>query len=530
MKIRVSELMDFYEADPYPMNDPHVVTADRITELTMQKLGLDSPKAAPVKKSRKLWRALLLAAAISLSLAVTALAVYYFTMRDVIIGDSYTASVETGTTEDGHAAFEEVELFDLSLNGLADSPEYQAYVEWTEWNDAWLAVHKDIFASLGVDDSYYETPENYAAYYNAVFPEQAEKLDEIIQKYGLTLHTNWTWFTSEQELCEVFGIEDIFPDDTRVIGDYIYDDGSFKVYASLDGSSELEGIPEKDMTMFCAVKGSFTLISSMIPMDYEQWAYTTADGTDVIFAASENGVFLAADLDGYFVTVTFRGVTDRTGLEAYADNIAFAELNERLCRDRSEIATAVSELAAKNKEDAEREAAYQEEKRLEWEERSQDAIEQLGVYALDTPLLPKPGELNVMGQEGDASWLGLGPDVSFIEVSTDANIPDNGEGFLYGLVYSRYTKDGESVNAEAYTQRLEEMRTEYGSNVLEGITVNGYSAFIIVYDEIFPHTAAVIWCDNARDLVFQLETDTRDTQNYSVTDYLVALAESVTMQ
>jgi len=42
MKIRISELMDFYEAKPYPMTDPHVITADRIEVLTMQKLGLDA--------------------------------------------------------------------------------------------------------------------------------------------------------------------------------------------------------------------------------------------------------------------------------------------------------------------------------------------------------------------------------------------------------------------------------------------------------------------------------------------------------
>ena len=526
MKIRVSELMDFYEAEPYPMNDPHIVSADRITDLTMQKLGLDTPAVTPIKAGRRLGRTLLIAAVISLTLIATAMAVYQYVMRDAAIGEPHTQEVEVDVTEDGMIEFGDIEVVDLAKNGFADSPEYQAYTEWTEWNNAWWAEHENIFYDLGVDDSYHETPDNYAGFYMAYFPEQAEKLDEIMEKYGLTLHTVSTWFRTGQELYDVIGIEDILPNDFVVRGEYIYDDGTFKAYATLGDSDSLD----ECMDMFCAVKGSFTLIGSYIKTGYDEWAYTTADGTDLILATTENNTLCIANTEAAFITVRFIGITDKETVTRYADEIPFAELSRHLRDNHTEIAAAVSELAAKNKEDAEREAAYQEEKRLEWEERSQDAIEQLGVYALDTPLLPEPGVLCVMGEEGDAIWLGLGPDVSVIEVSADASIPDNDEGYLYGLVYSRYTKDGEGVNAEAYTQLLEEMRREYGSNVLGGITVNGYNAFIIVYDEIYPHTAAVIWCDNARDLVFQLTTDTRDTQNYSVTDYLVALAESVTQQ
>ena len=526
MKIRVSELMDFYEAEPYPMNDPHVVTADRITELTMQKLGLDAPTVTPIKSGRRLGRTLLIAAVISLTLIATALAVYQYVMRDAAIGEPSMQEVEVGVTEDGMIEFGDIEVVDLAKNGFADSPEYQAYTEWTEWNDAWWADHKSIFSDLGVDDSYYETPDNYADFYMAYFPEQAEKLDEIIGKYDLTLHTESAWFKTEQELCDVLGLEDILPNDYVVRGEYMFDDGSFKATATLGDSDSWD----EYMDMVCAVKGSFTLVGGWIKTGYEEWSYTTADDTDLILAVTENGTVLIANTEGAFITARFIGISDKETVESYAEEIPFAELSRCLHDNHTEISSAVSALAAKNTEDAEREAAFQEEKRLEWEEKSQDAIEQLGVYALDTPLLPEPGELNVMGQEGDASWIGLGPDVSVIEVSADASIPDNDEGFVYGLVYSRYTKDDQSVNAEAYTQLLEEMRTEYGSNVLEGITVNGYSAFIIVYDEIYPHTAAVIWCDNARDLMFQLETDTRDTQNFSVTDYLVALAESVAPQ
>ena len=529
MKIRVSELMDFYEAEPYPMNDPHIVSADRITELTMQKLGLDTTAVTPIKAGRKLGRTLLIAAVISLTLIATAIAVYQYVMRDAAIGEPHMQEVEVGMTEDGIPEFGEIEVVDLAKNGFADSPEYQAYTEWTEWNDAWWKEHETIFSDLGVDDSYHETPDNYAGFYMAYFPEQAEKLDEIMEKYDLTLHTVSTWFRTGQELYDVIGIEDILPNDFVVRGEYIYDDGTFKAYATLGDSDSLD----EYMDMFCAVKGSFTLIGSYIKTGYDEWSYTTADGTDLILATTENNTLCIANTEAAFITVRFIGITDKETVERYADEIPFAELSRCLRDNQTGIAAAVSALAAKNKEDAEREAAYQEEKRLEWEERSQDAIEQLGVYALDTPLLPDLGELNVMGEEGDASWLGLGSDISVIEVSADANI-DYDEGFLYGLVYSRYTKDGESVNAEAYTKLLEEMRTEYGSRVLENISVNGYDAFIIAYDDI-PNvteisTAAIIWCDDARDLVFQLTTDTRDTQNYSVTDYLIALAESVTTQ
>ena len=52
MKIRISDLMDFYEAEPYSMAGPPVVSAERITELTMNKLGLDTPPVRTTKKVR----------------------------------------------------------------------------------------------------------------------------------------------------------------------------------------------------------------------------------------------------------------------------------------------------------------------------------------------------------------------------------------------------------------------------------------------------------------------------------------------
>ncbi len=52
MIIRISDLMDLYEAEPYPMTDPHPVSGERITELTMKKLGLDKPAVKTTKKVR----------------------------------------------------------------------------------------------------------------------------------------------------------------------------------------------------------------------------------------------------------------------------------------------------------------------------------------------------------------------------------------------------------------------------------------------------------------------------------------------
>ena len=52
MIIRISDLMDYYEAEPYPMADPHSVSAERITELTMKKLGLNASAVKTTKKLR----------------------------------------------------------------------------------------------------------------------------------------------------------------------------------------------------------------------------------------------------------------------------------------------------------------------------------------------------------------------------------------------------------------------------------------------------------------------------------------------
>ena len=301
----------------------------------------------------------LLAAAVA-ALSISALAIYQHSLVDAVLPDAtkteevhtaapQSAPEEAYTYEDPAADIQDQWLH-MSLNGFSDSPEYRAYQEWNDWNDAWWEENPDPWAALGEDDSYFETPENFAYFYNASFPEQAEKLEEILDKYDLTPHTAMCGIESEEDLCAILGIGDLYSEEIPAVSGYMYDDGSFKT-ETLWPDEE----PYRDMTVFFGVKGSFTMISGFMPADYEEWAYTAADGTEVLLALGhadgtpgdpqtpqDRGVVLA-ELEGGYVYAGFSGIADRAELEHWADCIGFAALDERFApgTDTSDIAAAV---------------------------------------------------------------------------------------------------------------------------------------------------------------------------------------------
>lgn len=337
MKIRISELMDYYEAEPYSMNDPHVVSADRISDLTMQKLGLNEPEATPIKTGRRFLRTLLIAAAVSLTLIATALAIYQYTLKDAAIEDVPTRDSEmydwkTGETETR-----------LSINGFSDSPEYQAYVEWEEWNRAWRAEHPDPWGEIGEDDAYHETPLNYLTY-NAWFAEQGEALDAIAEKYGLTLLSEHHFFRSETQLCRAIDLENILADGYDVYDGYFFDNGTFKAAGktSIDGKSV-------QFTLWNSVKGSFVPLSDLIPNDYTEWSYTTKDGFEIILMTDNlrARTSIIAPLSGSFVTATLR-TDDAQAAQDFADAIDFAALDALFATDsaRTAVEKSITEYVA----------------------------------------------------------------------------------------------------------------------------------------------------------------------------------------
>ena len=535
MELLITELMGGYIDDefwPSDLEDPGF-SVERIKELTMTKIHAASTGAS-ARHIHKLGRTLLIAATISLAFIATALAVYRFTMRDVTIGEPYTLDTPVSETK----TYEQTERVDISMNGLVDSPEYQAYVEWSTWNNAWLTDHSGIFDELGVDDSYYETPDNYAFYYQAFFTEQADALDALAEKYGLTLHTARNWGCSEDELCRLLGVDDVFSDELHGSAVYVYEDGSFRADGSMGDYL--------DWTMFFAVKGTFSMIGSSIPTDCETWDYTTADGTDVllIIAQTPNPYSgtetwqrgeIIANLDGAYATVSFSSGADRESLQRWADEINFSNLNKRFSSgaDTSEIAAGVTESLERQRAEAAERAQAEWAPYTSREEMTEAVFAELGEYDIELPdgWQPVRREANQKEQKLTPVWDMENSGVCWER--TYKNYSDNSIGTLGLMCVRCYDADDLTTvrNAEQFPLAKEFYAQEEGN--AGSCTVNGYEAILTWESSGIAHR--VTWYDTDRELIFSLfeanvfyqyGENTEGGTQFSTEEFL-ALAESV---
>ncbi len=484
-------------------------------------------------------RTMLLIAAAAVILTVSALAVYSLTVRDALLPETVSAEAGVQPTPEVRSGW-----LRLSANGFSDSPEYKAYAEWTAWNDAWWEENPNPWAELGEDDSYYETERNYATLYDAIFPEQGEKLDEIMAKYGLTPHTAMVSFRSEDELCQALGVADIFSDDYLVRGDYMFDDGSFKAYVQMDG-----GGMDRSGEIFVAAKGSFSMIFGFLPADYTEWTYTAADGTEVILATGhadgteaepdvpQDRAYILAELDGAYLNAGFYCGADRTTLERWADGIDFAALNAIFAPggDRSSIAEAVAAL------DAVQQAAMAEETAnfyapfADRNERDAAVFADLGHYTVTD--LPEGYVFlyNSAEWKSDKLYLlwDLTGDGSTATSGGSTWKGDDSDGvwrFLH-LSYQRYF-DRNDMETDTTALEFANEKAYYAIHSAEysETTVKSYDAILVRGPEGSPGSHYLIWFDTDRNLEFRLSDEAWDEEGDAIlfTDAeLIAMAESV---
>lgn len=144
------------------------------------------------KRGRSLKWLVTSAASVALLAALSALAVAanFFGLRDVLLPEQGRVHVtdEQGVVVPG--AFEYKDF--VSLSGLADTPESRALAEWQAFRDGY---DRDgaIIAEIGNRPTGFE--EDYGLY-SVYTQEMADKLEEIIARYDLKLHS---W------------MEDVFP-------------------------------------------------------------------------------------------------------------------------------------------------------------------------------------------------------------------------------------------------------------------------------------------------------------------------------
>ena len=542
MELLITELMDGYIDDefwPADLENPGL-SVERIKELTFARIN-DVSSAAPVKQFRRIGRTLLIAAVIAVLLAIAAFAVYQIAFRDVLFGEPYG-------TEDlrGEAALHPWERLDISTSGAASSPEYQAYVEWKEWNDAWWAEHPDPFSERGIDDTQYETAENYAWIYQAYFREQADKLDEITEKYGLTLHTLSAPVDTEEDLCAVLGISDIWRDELSTDYGSVFENGAFSLSTALDSDVLTYVILNVD--------GSFSTRYMSIVPDYDEWSYETADGVTVTLAMAQMddypdivadpiNAFLVARLDEATVTASFTNIKTQDEAEACADRLNLAELRELYSSgtDRGFIPGAVAEYQeVYQAELAERRAAMEQEEERQAEELARYMAQhtedewdtlvtaELGDYALPETL---PGQYLL---ERGVSYIPSSQAVSYYHEDTpcqyavrytysDESYEDDWIGMpTYSFIYQREWTDEshtQSVTREEFEQTISAGRSSF-----EKRSIGGYD----IYVSYTPYVGTIVeWYDESRDLHFTIaEAHIVNDPGIFTEDQVVGLAES----
>ena len=213
----------------------------------------------------------------------------------------------------------------ISLSGYMDSPESQALAEWEDFLAHYDADHK-VLDQLGNGVFIAEGREDWSQY-SVYSYEMGEKLDEIVEKYGLKLHTDVNVIDQDELMYRVGGS---FMDKESLTWAYMYEDGFFHV----EGDVELAGCGTTDFQFIRSVKGTFNGVALYVRQveDYTDWQYITACGEPALIAMGPYHALIFADFDDCFVTVNVLlgsedGMTQED-LQTLADKIDFRILKD----------------------------------------------------------------------------------------------------------------------------------------------------------------------------------------------------------
>ena len=242
------------------------------------------------------------------SLCLTAYAVNLFGLRDLLLPQQQEVKLPIAPEDigpDGLPSDQKQETYMadmISLAGYGDTPESRALAEW----QAFLNTYdrdEAIIGSIGNSPTGFE--KDYGLYM-VYTQEMADKLDEIVAKYGLKLHTTMLMIGPNEEIEDQIGAA--FLRENRAFSAYMYEDGTFK----FDGEIDLEDYGHLDYQFLRCVRGSFTdVILNIVDINtYTEWSYTTQSGIPVTLALAPRKALIIADLPDSFVTVNVLAGTE----------------------------------------------------------------------------------------------------------------------------------------------------------------------------------------------------------------------------
>lgn len=255
------------------------------------KYVLEAAQTRERKKSHlRLSRTALIAAVIAIALLLAGCVAVFLRLQDMKIGEeTYTQKYDLY----GHSIEPEEKVRDiLSLAGWGGSPNYQAAKEWHDFQESYdpdEAIASGIVDRRGVPDLYWDT-------YGCQDAKMMDKVNEIAEKYGLKLLEGQVEVPVPQGplALEALGIHSLFREGT--VEKLKYESGGIGLPCNFNLYMEFT-LPGEEWPYLVKAQMSywrkdyFTLAPSvkLDVSEYQQWQYTTADGTKALLALGQRG-------------------------------------------------------------------------------------------------------------------------------------------------------------------------------------------------------------------------------------------------
>lgn len=253
-----------------------------------------SPAGKDERKMRKKMKPMIIAASIALMIILMGCGIIVMSLQDWKIGE-HSVKGEILDKEGNVLIEKEMSVDVISIHGLVDSPTYLAHQEWFEF----LKTYDPDLAIRAASDEF-KAPDAYYAY-NPYSQEMVDKIDEIVEKYGLNLLGSCAHFqrSEKKTFHECLGIRSLLISDneafvTRMSG-YFYEAGNFKVEFDMEMHDKKNNWPyTMNNTIYYSRKDNFDDTTLNVGnMDFwEQWTYTTSTGFEVLIASYEYGAIV----------------------------------------------------------------------------------------------------------------------------------------------------------------------------------------------------------------------------------------------
>lgn len=235
-------------------------------------------------------RPFLIAAIVAIMILLVGCVAVYLTLQDLSIGqETYVPK----TDEYGHPVEPTEKIQDiLTLTSFSGSPVQMALKEWYAFSESYDPNGE----LLSNESDIPEIPNHYEYIYNCYTQEMADKLEEIAQKHNLKLLEDnliiQQW--QSQAALEHMGIDSLLKDTAQVkrIAGMYYSPGNFffDLQFQLTDENAVWQTPVSGREYFS--RKDYMVPLSYLPTDledYEQWTYTTSDGTQLLLALGNRG-------------------------------------------------------------------------------------------------------------------------------------------------------------------------------------------------------------------------------------------------